>query len=206
MLLWLKKIATDNFTPLWTAPEVISGDYNKKVDIWSVGCVIIEMMTAAPPWAELHFENAFQVRFCSHIFILISHALFYYLLRPRCHLRRPRLAGSLFMACSHCRARQAHATSCTQTKRAYPQTHDTARHRKCFTQALYHIGSTKSTPRLPSSMSELGLLFLTACLERDPAQRPTADEGMYWLIVSLIDSYFMTLHMVRVSLRTRRAK
>jgi serine/threonine protein kinase len=49
-----------NYTPLWTAPEVLVGDYNAKVDIWSLGCVIIEMASAKPPWSEENFENPFR--------------------------------------------------------------------------------------------------------------------------------------------------
>lgn len=49
-----------NYTPLWTAPEVLNGDYNSKVDIWSLGCVIIEMATGKPPWSECNFENPFR--------------------------------------------------------------------------------------------------------------------------------------------------
>eukprot|EP01083_Nonionella_stella_P250572 865367_1 len=48
------------YTPLWTAPEVlISLGYNDKVDIWSVGCVCIEMATANKPWNECQFESVF---------------------------------------------------------------------------------------------------------------------------------------------------
>jgi serine/threonine protein kinase len=49
-----------NYTPLWTAPEVLVGDYNSKVDVWSLGCVIIEMASAKPPWSEQNFENPFR--------------------------------------------------------------------------------------------------------------------------------------------------
>ena len=63
-----KLLATDinqpslsyNYTPLWTAPEVLTGDYNNRVDVWSLGCVIIEMATAKPPWSEYNFENPFR--------------------------------------------------------------------------------------------------------------------------------------------------
>eukprot|EP01060_Flectonema_neradi_P001033 TRINITY_DN10606_c0_g1_i1.p1 TRINITY_DN10606_c0_g1~~TRINITY_DN10606_c0_g1_i1.p1 ORF type:complete len:703 (+),score=136.93 TRINITY_DN10606_c0_g1_i1:183-2111(+) len=44
-------------TPLWMAPEVISGSgegkdgYGTPADIWSVGCVMVEMINrGAPPW------------------------------------------------------------------------------------------------------------------------------------------------------------
>lgn len=39
----------------WMAPEVISPQkkgYNAKVDIWSVGCVILEMWAGERPWSE----------------------------------------------------------------------------------------------------------------------------------------------------------
>lgn len=49
-----------NYTPLWTAPELPTGRYDTKVDIWSVGCVVIEMASAKPPWAEMKFENQFR--------------------------------------------------------------------------------------------------------------------------------------------------
>ena len=54
-----------NYTPLWTAPEVLSrdGEYDCKIDIWSLGCVIIEMATGKPPWSELKFENPFRALF-----------------------------------------------------------------------------------------------------------------------------------------------
>lgn len=49
------------YTTEWTAPEVFSqGEFNSKVDIWSLGCVIIEMITAQAPWAEHKFNNREQ--------------------------------------------------------------------------------------------------------------------------------------------------
>eukprot|EP00462_Mataza_sp_D1_P027553 CAMPEP_0175174876 /NCGR_PEP_ID=MMETSP0087-20121206/32889_1 /TAXON_ID=136419 /ORGANISM="Unknown Unknown, Strain D1" /LENGTH=164 /DNA_ID=CAMNT_0016466421 /DNA_START=1 /DNA_END=496 /DNA_ORIENTATION=- len=49
-----------NYTPLWTAPEVLQGDYNSKVDVWSLGCVVVEMASGKPPWSEENFENPFR--------------------------------------------------------------------------------------------------------------------------------------------------
>lgn len=38
-------------TVYWMAPEVIKGKgYSAKVDIWSIGCVILEMITSRHPW------------------------------------------------------------------------------------------------------------------------------------------------------------
>jgi serine/threonine protein kinase len=53
---------TYNYTPLWTAPEVLTGQgkYDSKIDIWSLGCVVIEMATGNPPWHEKKFNNPFR--------------------------------------------------------------------------------------------------------------------------------------------------
>jgi len=52
-----------NYTALWCAPEVFQGKYNFKIDIWSLGCVLIEISTAKPPWAEMKFSSPFAAMF-----------------------------------------------------------------------------------------------------------------------------------------------
>eukprot|EP01083_Nonionella_stella_P149116 473168_1 len=51
------------YTPLWVAPEVIKGSYSSRADIWSLGCVTLEMATAKSPWAECNFANPFRALF-----------------------------------------------------------------------------------------------------------------------------------------------
>lgn len=51
------------YTPLWTAPEVVQGNYGIAVDVWSLGCVCIEMASAELPWSECGFDNPFQALF-----------------------------------------------------------------------------------------------------------------------------------------------
>lgn len=38
----------------WMAPEVAKGKgYSAKVDVWSVGCLVLEMLTGHQPWHEV---------------------------------------------------------------------------------------------------------------------------------------------------------
>lgn len=46
-------------TVFWMAPEVVSGtNYNAKVDIWSLGCTVIEMLTGKHPWLDMNMLAA----------------------------------------------------------------------------------------------------------------------------------------------------
>ena len=56
------------YTPLWVAPEVLTGRYNSAVDIWSVGCVVIELAAGKEPWAEMRFESTFAA-----LYFIASH-------------------------------------------------------------------------------------------------------------------------------------
>jgi serine/threonine protein kinase len=49
-------------TIFWMAPEVVTQKkgYNFKIDIWSVGCVILEMWAGGRPWLG---HEAFAVMF-----------------------------------------------------------------------------------------------------------------------------------------------
>ena len=42
-------------TPYWMAPEVIemSGTLDPKSDVWSVACVVVELLTGSPPYFDL---------------------------------------------------------------------------------------------------------------------------------------------------------
>jgi serine/threonine protein kinase len=46
------------------APEVVKQSiYTKKADIWSVGCLIVEMLTGDHPWAQLsQMQAIYQAR------------------------------------------------------------------------------------------------------------------------------------------------
>ncbi len=40
------------------SPEVIAGKkYGRKIDIWSLGCSIVEMLTCKPPWHDVEFTQ-----------------------------------------------------------------------------------------------------------------------------------------------------
>jgi hypothetical protein len=40
-------------TLYWMAPEALTNNYSAKVDIWSLGCTVLEMITGEHPWMEL---------------------------------------------------------------------------------------------------------------------------------------------------------
>ncbi|KAJ3450229.1 mitogen-activated protein kinase kinase kinase a [Anaeramoeba flamelloides] len=49
-------------TPFWMAPEVIRNNtYRKESDIWSLGCTVVEMLTAQRPWSN--YNEAVSVLF-----------------------------------------------------------------------------------------------------------------------------------------------
>ncbi len=40
------------------APEVLAGlGFSSKSDVWSLGCVLIEMLTGQPPWQNVSYEH-----------------------------------------------------------------------------------------------------------------------------------------------------
>jgi serine/threonine protein kinase len=63
-------------TIYWMAPEVLSSTgegYDVKVDIWSVGCVAVEMWTGKRPWHPLPFPAVMiEVRWIP-LSLLIAH-------------------------------------------------------------------------------------------------------------------------------------
>lgn len=48
----------------WMAPEVVKqSGHTRKADIWSVGCLVVEMLTGEHPWAQLtQMQAIFKVR------------------------------------------------------------------------------------------------------------------------------------------------
>lgn len=52
-------------TPAYMAPEVFTRNpvegHGRAADIWSVGCVVLEMLTGKRPWPDL--DNSYQIMF-----------------------------------------------------------------------------------------------------------------------------------------------
>jgi serine/threonine protein kinase len=86
-------------SPYWMAPEVIknSSGCNLAVDIWSLGCTVLEMATTKPPWSQ--YEGV---------------------------------------------------------------------------AAMFKIGNSRDVPAIPDHLSAEGKDFIRQCLQRNPANRPSA--------------------------------
>ena len=49
-------------TIAFAAPEILRGEnYGRSVDIWSLGCCIIEMATTKPPWNASDVSNHYAL-------------------------------------------------------------------------------------------------------------------------------------------------
>lgn len=57
-------------TPLYIAPEVIKGSYNKQCDLWSIGVITYTLLCGYPPFfGETKNELLKKILFCDYEFI-----------------------------------------------------------------------------------------------------------------------------------------
>ena len=47
-------------TPYYIAPEVLSGDYDEKCDLWSIGVILYMMMCGRPPFGGASDEDIIE--------------------------------------------------------------------------------------------------------------------------------------------------
>jgi len=60
-----RDVSTQSWTTVgsvyWIAPEVVTNvGHSRKADIWSFGCVVVEMVTGTDPWGKNAFDNVMQ--------------------------------------------------------------------------------------------------------------------------------------------------
>lgn len=58
----------------WMAPEVVKQTaYTFKADIWSVGCLVVEMLTGDHPWPQLsQMQAIFKVCFILQPHVIVD--------------------------------------------------------------------------------------------------------------------------------------
>ena len=96
-------------TPYWMAPEIIEmSGQSSACDIWSVGCVVVELLTSAPPYFDLAPMAAlFRIVTDPHPPLpeRVSSMLRDFLLK--CFLKEPKMRGSAVKLLRHSWIRQA---------------------------------------------------------------------------------------------------
>eukprot|EP00730_Choanoeca_flexa_P004244 TRINITY_DN11640_c2_g3_i9.p1 TRINITY_DN11640_c2_g3~~TRINITY_DN11640_c2_g3_i9.p1 ORF type:complete len:817 (+),score=178.68 TRINITY_DN11640_c2_g3_i9:44-2452(+) len=51
-------------SPAWMSPETIKGvNIGRKTDVWSLACLLVELLTGLAPWAELKASNAYALMY-----------------------------------------------------------------------------------------------------------------------------------------------
>ncbi|KAH1233662.1 Mitogen-activated protein kinase kinase kinase 1 [Glycine max] len=62
-------------SPYWMAPKVVNlknqGGYRLAVDIWSLGCIVLEMLTRQPPYSDLEGVCIMSL-FLYNLFLILS--------------------------------------------------------------------------------------------------------------------------------------
>ena len=73
----IKDLLKRDVFPFWLAPEVVtSGEYTASSDVWSLGIMIIQLLTGKVPWAS-QFRNAadlfeeLAIEDCIYIYIYV---------------------------------------------------------------------------------------------------------------------------------------
>lgn len=124
-------------TVFWMAPEVINTQkkgYNLKIDIWSVGCVVLEMWAGNRPWiGDEAVAVMFKVCLIPHAGVLTTNCLSSSYTNPSSHrqcqmissyLTLRRTSGGNVLLCmfppSQCNAVYSY-TSATETRRSVLQ-------------------------------------------------------------------------------------
>ncbi|KAH7855599.1 hypothetical protein Vadar_026663 [Vaccinium darrowii] len=166
-------------SPYWMAPEVIknSNGCNLAVDIWSLGCTVLEMATTKPPWSQFEGVAAMFKIGNSKDLPSIPDNLpdegkdFVRLCLQRNPQHRPTAAQLLehpFVKNAAPLERPIIGPELSDPPAGVPTGG------KSLVAAMFKIGNSKDLPSIPDNLPDEGKDFVRLCLQRNLQDRPTA--------------------------------